>query len=111
MLSHTIRHQEFLVLRPTVVALRETNLLLSKWLTMGFLRILFMRCSIANMTVNDDQRGAIVRRFKYPKSSLQHLQVIDISHSRHIPAIGEEACGNILTKGQPCRAFNADMVV
>ncbi len=45
------------------------------------------------------------------KRAFQHLQVIDIPHSRHIPAIGEEARGHILAKGQVCTAFNTNAVV
>src|SRR5207244_1669747 len=79
MLSHPVRHQELLVLRPMIVALRQTDFLLAKRLAMSLTRILFMRCSVPNMAIYNDQRGAILRRLKDAKSSLQHLQVIDIS--------------------------------
>src|SRR6266699_5849172 len=111
MLSHSVRYQEFLVHWPTIVLLRETNLLFSKRLTVGSTRILFMRRSVTNMAIHNDQRGPILRPLKDPQSSLQHLHVIDIAHARHIPAISDEARGHILTKGQTCRAFNANAVV
>src|SRR5436305_12779910 len=109
--SHPVRHQELLLLRPMIVALRQPDYLLAKRLAMSLTRILFMRCSVANMAIYNDQRGAILRRLKDAKSSLQHLQVIDISHARHIPAIGDETRSYILAKGQTGPAFNANAVV
>src|SRR2546425_5706781 len=99
MLPHPVRHEEFRVLRPPVGMLGETNLLLSKWLPVGFLGILLMWGSIADMTIHNDQGGAILCGLKGPKCTLEHLQVIDIAHPRYIPPISDEACGDILTKG------------
>src|SRR5439155_3587944 len=57
MLVHAVRDQELGVLGPSVKTLGETDLVLAQWLAMGLGRVLLVRRAIADVAVEDDERG------------------------------------------------------
>ena len=57
---HFFRHQELLVLRPTVSGFGEADFLGSQRAAVGPVRVLFVGRSLADHTADNDQRGRLV---------------------------------------------------
>ena len=60
MIVHAVRHVKLLVFRPAVIPFRETDLVFAQGFAVGPAGILFVGRAVSDVTVNDDQRGAIV---------------------------------------------------
>ncbi len=78
---------------------------------MGSRGVLFVGTAIRDMTVHDNQGrpfGLVYGRLNRPR---QHLQVIRVAHPLHVPMVGQEAGGHILTKSQRGVAFNGNVIV
>src|SRR5207302_544500 len=58
-LAHAVGNEELRVLRPAVEALGQLDLLLAERLAMRLMRALLVRRAIADVAVDDDERGAI----------------------------------------------------
>ena len=78
---------------------------------MGATGVLLVRSAIADVAIHDDQRRAIVRTLKVVERAGQHIEVICVTHPRHIPAIADKARGHVFAKGQRSVAFDRDVVV
>src|SRR6266850_4822339 len=59
-LSDSIGNEELRVFRPSVKALGQPNFLFAERLAVRFFRVLAVRSAIANVTVDDDQRGTVL---------------------------------------------------
>ena len=73
--------------------------------------VLFVRCAVSDVAVHDDQRGAILAVLKRPERTGQHIQIVCIADTRHVPAVADETRGHVLGEGQVSVAFDRDVVV
>ena len=58
---HTGGNQKFFILRPTVIPLGSLDLLFPEGFTVRRARVLFGGCAVADMAVDNDQRGPVCR--------------------------------------------------
>ena len=107
MLVHPVRHQELGICGPTIESLGVSDLVLAQRFAMGFGRVLLVRCAIADMALDDDQRWPAA----FPRGEVEGAQhfllVISIAHMLHVPAIAEEARRHVLGKGDLGVALDA----
>ena len=111
MLADLLRHQEFGILRPAVVGLRQPDLLLVQRLSMGSAGVLIVGRTVGDMAIDNDQRRAVRRVLEGAQGALQHLQVVDVADARDVPAVADEAGGDVLAEGSIGVAFDGDLVV
>ena len=62
--------------------------------------ILFVGRPISDVTVHDDQRRPVLAILERSESTAEHLEVIRIADTRHIPAVGDEPRSHIFSEGQ-----------
>ena len=110
-LVHAVRHQEFRVLRPAVVALGQPDLFFAQRLAVRRAGVLLVRRAIRDVAVHDDQRRPVVGCLKRAERPRQHLQIVGVAHPQHIPAIAQKPRGHVFTERQRRVAFNGDVVV
>src|SRR5262249_19066471 len=82
------------------MALRQSDLLLAQRLAVCRARILFVRRTIGDVTVDNYQCWSIRRAFECPECAIEHLQVIGVPNARDIPAESDEARGHIIAIGE-----------
>ncbi len=111
MIVDSVRHIKLFVFRPAIVSLGKPDLFFTQWFAVGAAGILFVRGAIADVAVHDDQRRAIVRALKVAERAGQHIEVICVTHPRHVPAIADKARGHVFSKSQRSVAFDRDVVV
>ena len=111
MIVDSIRHIELFVFRPAVVSLGKPDLFFAQRFAVGATGVLLVRSAIADVAIHDDQRRAIVRTLKVVERAGQHIEVICVTHPRHVPAIADKARGHVFAKGQRSVAFDRDVVV
>ena len=78
---------------------------------MGSAGILFVRRSVSDVAVNDDQCRAVLRALKISERAGQHLKIVCVADSRHVPAVGHKTRGHVLSKRQGSVALDRDVVV
>src|SRR2546427_7957499 len=71
--AHPIGDKELGIFRPSIVALGQLDLFFAERFAVGSRCILFVRSSVSNMAVHDNQGGAIVGAKKNFEGALQHL--------------------------------------
>src|SRR5271166_6485980 len=111
MVVDAFRHKEFLVFRPAVVSLREPDFLLAERFTVSTTSILLMGRAVSDVAVHDDERGAILGVMKSAERTGQHVEVVCVSNSRHVPAVTDKTRGHVFRKRQGSVAFDRDVVV
>src|SRR5439155_26204069 len=99
MFAHTVRRQNLLIFRPAVLAFGEADFSFAQRLAMSRARVLLVRRAVRDVSVNDDQSQAVVSLQEATICSREHLEIVRVAHSSHIPAISDETRGDILTKG------------
>ena len=109
-LDHTIRNQEFGVLRPAVSTLGKSNLFFAERLAVSGLGVLFVRSAVSDVAVNDDEGGAVALE-KGVQGPAQHGEIVGIAHAGHIPSIAHEARSNVFTEGQRGVSLDGDVIV
>ncbi len=98
MLANTLRRKESGVLRPSIAALCEANLLLAKRIAVRGAGVVFVRSTVANMALDNDERGNVVDPPECLDSLRDPPSVIGVADSLHVPAMSEEARRNIITE-------------
>ena len=78
MLVDAVGHKELRVLWPAVTALREPDLLVPEWLAVGRSSVLSMRGTVADMAVQNDERGAVFSPAKDVEGVLDALDVVGV---------------------------------
>ena len=111
MLAHAVGHQELRVLGPAVGAFGEADFLLAQRLAVRCGRVLLVRRAIADMAVQNDEGRAPLRLAKDVQRVLDALDVVGVADAQHVPAIAQEAGGDVLGEGDARVAFDRDVVV
>jgi hypothetical protein len=74
---------------------------------------LYLVCGVpvSDVTVDNDQRGAIFGVLECPECASQHLKVVRIANARNIPPVGDKARRNVFGERKGCVAFNSYAVI
>src|SRR5262249_41390453 len=110
-LPDALGHQELRVPRPAVEALGRTHLILAQRLAVRFSRVLTLRRPVADVAVDDDERGPICLVPEHIEGPRHHLQVVGVADPGHVPAVADETGGDVIVEGQGGRALDRDVVV
>ena len=108
---NAIGHVELLIFWPTIVSLRESDLLLAQGFTVCPAGILLVRRTVPDMAVHDDQRRTVFAILKGPECAGQHLEIVCVANPRDISSVSDETRGYVLGEGLGSVAFNRDVVV
>jgi hypothetical protein len=111
MIVNALGHVELLIFWPTIVSLRESDLLLAQGFTVCPAGILLVRRTVPDMAVHDDQRRTVFAILKGSECAGKHLEIVCVANPRDIPSVSDEARGHVLGEGQGSVAFNRDVVV
>jgi hypothetical protein len=109
--EHTFRDVEFGVLRPAVIPFGVTDLVIAKRFAVGGAGVLLVGSAVGDVAVHDDQSRPVAGFEKGIEGAGQHLLIVGIADAGDIPAVGDEAGGDILAEGQSGVALDGDLVV
>ncbi len=110
-LQHAVWDEELGVLGPAVVALRGADLVLAERFAVRSARVLLGGGAPADVTVDDDERGPLVLLLERLEGAGEHLEVVRVADARDVPAIGDEARGDVLGERESRVPLDRDLVV
>ncbi len=110
-LADTVGNEELGVLGPPVAALGEADLLLAERLAVGGGGVLLVRRAIADEAVQHDEGGTARRLPEDVEGVLDPIDVVGVGHPQDVPAVREEAGGDILREGDARAALDGDAIV
>src|SRR5207245_11471863 len=67
--------------------------------------------AVADVAVEDDERGAPLRLPEDAERVLDALEVVGVAHAKDVPAVGEKSRGDVLREGKARVALDRDVVV
>ena len=100
MLVDAVRDQELGVLGPAVGALGLADLLLAERLAVGLGRVLLVRGAVADVAVDDDQRGPVPLLLELLEGAGEELEVVGVADPGDVPPIAHEAGGDVVLVGE-----------
>src|SRR5262245_14737058 len=110
-LAHAVGDQELRVLRPPIAALAKANFLRTELLAVRGRGVLLVRGAVADVAVEDDQRGAPLRFAKDAESGLDAIEIVGVADTEDVPAVPLESGGDILCEYEARLTFDRDVVV
>ena len=111
MFVDAVRHEKLRVLGPTVAALGEADLFVSEWLAMGRGCVLLVRRAVADVTVQNDEGGAVLGLAENVEGVLDALDVVGVADAQDVPSVSQESGLNVLGKGDARASLDGDVVV
>src|SRR5262249_2361777 len=93
---NAVRHKKFRVFGPPVIPFTEANLLLPERLPMSFGSVLFVRGTVADVAVQNNERRPLFGLAENIQSPLDAVDVVGITDAQDVPSIGQETAGHIL---------------
>src|SRR5215470_4298624 len=108
---NTLGHIKLLVFGPAIIPLGKTDLFFTQGFAVSAACILFVGCPVSDVTVDNDQRGAIFGVPERPESASQHLKVVRIANARNIPPVSKKARRNVFRERKGGIALNRDVVI
>ncbi len=87
MFAHSIGNKKLCVLRPAIKALRKAHLLLAERLAMSSGGVMFMRCTVAYMAVQNDEGWTSLGLPEAIQGVLDEAGIVGVAHAQNIPAI------------------------
>src|SRR5258708_30203572 len=106
MLLHAVRAKQLGTLRPSIVALRQTNLLLPKRLAVRRAGVVLMWSAVGDVALDEDEVGCVVWGAEMVDRLCKPFRVVGVSYSPHHPAIREKARRNVFAEGEIGIAFD-----
>src|SRR5246127_377726 len=104
-------NQELGVGRPAVRLLHQLNLLFAKRLAVRRARVLTMRRTVADMTINDYDRWSARRARSIPERVLNPIQVVGIPYAKDVPSVCQKASSHVFGERDVGFAFDGDVIV
>src|SRR5690348_6073496 len=111
MLPDAIRNEKLGVFGPPIGAFGESDLFLPQRFAMGGGGINFMRRTIADVAIQDDQRRSALGLAEQRQRLLNALEVVGVTDPQHIPLIAEKTSRNVLSKSNACVALNGNVII
>ena len=109
--AYPLGDEELRVLGPAITALRELDFLFAQRLAVRRARILLVGRTVGDVAIDDHERGSIGRLFERLEGPLQHLEIVGVAHPCDVPAVADEAGGDVVAVGQRRVALDGDVVV
>jgi hypothetical protein len=106
-----IRNEKLGILRPSVTAFGETDLIVAERFAMGGGGVLLVRGTVPDVAVQHDERGTALRIFEDLESVLDPVNVVRIADPQNVPPITQEPSCDVLCKGNPRAPFNGNVIV
>src|SRR5262249_18610166 len=111
MSRYAIRHIEFRVFRPAIIALSQADFFLAQRLTVSFFGVLFIGSSVSNVAIDDDEGRTVSGGDREFNRTDEQIKVVGVAHASDIPTVAHEARRYILSKCQSGIAFDGDVIV
>src|SRR5712671_745906 len=108
---HTVGNEKFLVLWPSITAFGEPDFFIAERLAMGCGIVLFVRRSVADMAVQDNECRTALRLYKCAERSLDGSVVICVADTQNIPPVRQKSGYDVLGECQVCAALDRDVIV
>src|SRR5439155_14514363 len=80
-LADAVGDQQLRLLRPPIAALGEANLLLTERLAVGRGRVVLVRGAVADVAVEDDERGTPLRLPEDAEDPFDAIEVVGVAHA------------------------------
>jgi hypothetical protein len=110
-LSDAIRDEKLSILRPSIAALSQPDLIFAERLSMGCRGVLFMWRTIADVAVQDEEGRPARRLAKHLQGLLDSINVVSVADPQNVLTITQEAGRDVLREGDSRVPFNGDAVV
>ncbi len=110
MIVDPVRDQELGVLGPAIAALGQAHFLFAQRLPVGLAGILLVRCAVADMAADDDQRRPVQSLLEPGQGRLERSGVVGVGDMVHCPAVGREPIAHVLAVGEVGRTLDRDVV-
>src|SRR5712664_481265 len=108
---HSVGNQKLGVSRPAIGLLYELDLFFAERLAVRSARILTMRRTIADMTI-DDYDGRSARRARSsPQRVLDAIQIVGIPYAKDVPSVRQKASCHIFGERNIGFALDGDVIV
>src|SRR5260370_20766401 len=108
MLVYPAGDQELGVGRPTVSMLHQLDLVFAERLAVRGTGILTMRRTIADMTIDDSDRGSARRPCGIPKRVLDAIQIVGIPDTNDLPSIPPKSTADVFCESDIGFSFHRD---
>ena len=95
-LADAVGDEELRVLRPAVDALGQADLLVAERLAVGLGRVLLVRRAVADVAVEDDERGAALGLPEDLQGVLDAIDVVGVAHPQDVPPVTQEPGRDVL---------------
>ncbi len=90
MLAHGVRDEELGVLRPSVAALGEANLVVAQRLAMSGGSVVLVRRAVADVAVENDEGRAALGHLERVQCGLDAVDVIGVGDAKNVPVRNPE---------------------
>src|SRR5262249_8982034 len=87
MLVHAIRDKELCILRPSIGTLHEADFIVAEWFAMRSRRVLFVRRTVSDVAVKDDECGFALSVSESVQRLLDAVHIVCVADAQHIPPI------------------------
>ena len=98
-LADAVRDEKLSVLRPSIAALSQPDLIVAERLAMGFRGVLLVWRTVADVAVQDDEGRAALRLAKHLQRLLDSINVVGVADAQNVPAVTQESGRDILREG------------
>src|SRR5439155_20949484 len=89
-IEDAVGDQELRPFRPAIAALGGGDLLVTERLAVGGGGFLLVRGAVADVAVQDDERGSALRRAEDRERLLDVIEVVGVTHAQYVPPVGQE---------------------
>ena len=93
------------------MALGQADFVLAQRAAVSFVGVLFIRRTIGDVAIDDDQRGPVAGVLEGAKGPLQHFQIVGVADPQHVPVVTDKAGRHVLAERPIGVAFDGDFVV
>ncbi len=111
MFAHAVGHEEFCVFGPAVEFFREAHFFFAQRLAVSGTGVVLVGRSVAYVAVNDDQSRTVFGVTEDLEGAVEHFEIIGIGNAGDIPAIADEAGGDVFAERPIGGAVEGDVVV
>jgi len=73
---------------------------------MGPARILFVRSTVSDVAVHNNQRRPVLGIQKSSECAGQHIEIVCVANPGNVPPVADKTCGYVFAKGQRSLAFD-----
>ena len=111
MFVDAIGHKKLCIFGPAVAALGEPDLLISERLAVSRSRVLPVRRTVADVTVQHNERRAFLGLSEDVEGVLDALDVVGVADAQDVPPVGQKSRLDVLSKSNPRAPLDGDVVV